>query len=36
MIATIHLFDLAFSISLVGLLVALIWWMFMQIQDCKI
>ena len=33
MIATIYLFDLAFSASLVGLLVALIFWMFMQIQD---
>ena len=33
MIATIHFFDLAFSVSLVGVLVALIWWMFMQIQD---
>lgn len=33
MIATIDLFDLVFSISLVGLLVALIFWMFMQIQD---
>ena len=33
MIATIHLFDLALSVSLVGVLVALIWWMFMQIQD---
>ena len=33
MIATIHFFDLVLSVSLVGLLVALIFWMFMQIQD---
>ena len=33
MIATIHLFDIVLSVSLVGLLVALVFWMFMQIQD---
>ena len=33
MIATIYLFDLVLSVTLVGLLVALIFWMFMQIQD---
>jgi len=33
MIAAIHLYNLVIVAVLVGVLIALIWWMFMQIQN---
>jgi hypothetical protein len=33
MIALIHLFDAVLAAVLVGALIALIWWMFMEIDN---
>jgi hypothetical protein len=33
MTAQIYLFDIVLNVALCGFLIALIWWMFMQIQD---